>query len=158
MLVEVKEGEYVIIEGESLQCYEGGEACQDYGSSGLVAVSWGEWFDTFGLPHLCASENIDAGHGELLAATNVVIYHGYNLKIDNYSCGLRMWYLSPGNNNSIVISTILFRNGEIFGGSSVRESQLSEKLDHLPIKKQRFVFREPSQPTFDTPGTESVAP
>nr|GEX92493.1 agmatine deiminase-like [Tanacetum cinerariifolium] len=43
-------------------------------------------------------------------------------------------------------------------GSSIRKSQLSEKLDHLPIKKQRFVFREPSQPTFDTPGTESVAP
>ncbi|GJU10409.1 transposase, MuDR, MULE transposase domain protein [Tanacetum coccineum] len=36
--------------------------------------------------------------------------------------------------------------------------QSSEKLDHLPIKKQRFMFREPSQPTIDTTGTESVAP
>ncbi|GKC99161.1 hypothetical protein Tco_1169436, partial [Tanacetum coccineum] len=50
-------------------------------------------------------------------------------------------------------------------GSSVLGSRLSEKLDHLPIKKRRFMFREPSQPTVeptvDTPsqeGTESVAP
>nr|GEY92580.1 hypothetical protein [Tanacetum cinerariifolium] len=50
-------------------------------------------------------------------------------------------------------------------GSSVLGSRLSEKHDHLPIKKRRFMFREPSpptvEPTVDTPsqeGTESVAP
>ncbi|PWA96343.1 hypothetical protein CTI12_AA041070 [Artemisia annua] len=44
---------------------------------------------------------------------------------------------------------------------SVLGSRLSEKLDHLPIKKRRFMFREPSPPPVDTPsqeGTESVVP
>lgn len=46
-------------------------------------------------------------------------------------------------------------------GSSVLGSRLSEKVDHLPIKKRRFMFREPSPPPVDTPSperTESVAP
>ncbi|PWA94814.1 hypothetical protein CTI12_AA055800 [Artemisia annua] len=44
---------------------------------------------------------------------------------------------------------------------SVLGSRLSEKLDHLPIKKRRFMFREPSPPPVDTPsqeGTESDVP
>nr|GEV91908.1 hypothetical protein [Tanacetum cinerariifolium] len=138
MLVEVEEGEYVINEGESLQCYEGGEAFQDYGSSGIaLSNSFKRLMDPlFGFMS-------DA----VMAYVCGIYLQVFVLEKAAYQIFSRWWMLKTSDSES-----------DKMEGSSVRESRLSEKLDHLPIKKQRFVFREPSQPTFDTPRTESVAP